>query len=34
MIVDNHNIPESEVSVKKLYKTRVMMKWVEIIGMN
>jgi hypothetical protein len=26
MIVDNHNIPESEVSVKKLYKTRVMMK--------
>jgi hypothetical protein len=26
MIVDNYNIPESEISVKKLYKTKVMKK--------
>ena len=26
MIVDNANVPESEISIKKLYKTNVMAK--------
>jgi hypothetical protein len=28
MIVDNIKIPESDISVKKLYKSRVMAKWI------
>jgi hypothetical protein len=34
MTVDNIDIPESNLNVKKLYGAGVMKKWVQIIGMR
>jgi hypothetical protein len=34
MVVDSIKIKESNLSVKKLYKTRVMTKWNQIIDMK
>jgi hypothetical protein len=34
MTVDGVNIPESKISVKKLYKTKVMTKWTQTIVMK
>jgi hypothetical protein len=34
MTVDGVDIPETKISVKKLYKTKVMAKWAQTIDMK
>jgi hypothetical protein len=34
MSVDGIDVPETKISVKKLYKTKVMAKWVQTTDMK